>query len=354
MRNIICPKCGKPTEQLIDNVCSECYFKHFELAELPLVLHAKICSRCGALFDRGRWMDEGDLDEIVIQTVEAHLMVHDQADDIEIYIDHRKLTPYIYRIRVDVDAQIQGKTAHKELKCEVRIIREACDRCSRMSGGYFEGILQLRADGRIPSAEEIRLCKQIADNVVEKMRQKGDRLSFITDSIDLKEGTDLYVGSANTCRHICKGIIAKIGGSYSQSPTLFGQKDGKDIYRTTFAMRLPRFMPGDVIAYNDHVIEVINSGKHTRGLDLQDGSRFLEESEHLENATLIAHRNDAIKAVLVAIEENAIMVLHPSTYRTVTIKKPLFFNEPPGAEITVLNTEKGLFALPEDQIHTLE
>ncbi len=354
MRNIVCPRCGKQTEKLIDNVCPQCYFEHFELAELPLVLHAKICSGCGAVFDRGRWMDEGDLDDIVIRTVESQLMIHEQADDIDIYIEPRQLTPHLYRILVEVNARVKGKAVHKELKCEVRIIREACDRCSRISGGYFEGILQLRADGRTPSAEEVRLCKQIADSVVEKMRQKGDRLSFITDFIELKEGTDLYVGSANTCRHICKEIITKIGGSYSESPTLFGQKDGKDIYRITFSMRLPRFMPGDVIFFNERVIEVINSGKHTKGLDLQDGSRFLEQSDHLTTAVKIAHRNDAENAVLVAIEENAIMVLHPSTYRTVTIKKPLFFSGSAGAEIPVLNTEKGLFALPEDHIHTMD
>ncbi|WP_135606873.1 60S ribosomal export protein NMD3 [Methanococcoides sp. NM1] len=349
----LCPKCGAETKRLYKNVCRKCFLEQFTLAVLPLVLHTRICSRCNARFDRNKWRDEGDLEDIVIRTVEDELFVHDEADDVEIYINPREMTPHLYRVKVEIDAMVEGEPLHQELKAEVRIIREACDRCSRMAGGYFEAILQIRAANRIVTPEEIDACKLICANMVEKLWKKGDRFAFITDCIDSKDGADLYLGSANAARQICKNIVSEIGGTFSESPTLYSHKDGKDLYRITFSMRLPEFMPGDIILFKDSVIEIRNSGKNSKGIYLASGARFLEETEKLNGAIRIANRDDAVGAVLVAVEGDDIMVLDPSTYQTITLKKPMFFSSEPGSEIPVISTEQGLFALPEDSAHRL-
>ena len=345
MNSTVCPKCGKETQKLYDTVCKDCFFDQFHLAELPLVLHTKICSRCSANFDRGKWANIGNIEDIVTRCVEDALFVHKNAEDIEIDIEPRQLTPYMYRVYVKVDAVIMGEPIHQELHTEVRITREACDMCSRMSGGYFEGIIQIRGTNRIPTEDEKKHCITIAKNVVSQMQKKGDRLAFITDSIDLKDGADLYIGSNNTCRHICREIVEEMGGSFSESPSLFGQKDGKDLYRITFSMRLPEFMPGDIIRFKDRIIEVTNSARRINGIDLSNGSRFNAFPDEIKGAIRFASRSDAVKAVLVAIEDKDIMVLDPVTYKTVTIKKPLFLAAEAGAEIAVLRTEYGLFAL---------
>ncbi|NOR49010.1 MAG: NMD protein affecting ribosome stability and mRNA decay, partial [Methanosarcinaceae archaeon] len=140
-----CPKCGKETEKLYDNVCKDCFFENIVLAELPLVLHAKTCQKCGARFHRGKWVNMSNVENIVIQTVEDALSVHNLAENIEIYVEPRQLTPYMYRVRAEVDAFVKDEPVHQELNAEVRIVREACDMCSRISGGYFEGIMQIRA-----------------------------------------------------------------------------------------------------------------------------------------------------------------------------------------------------------------
>jgi len=350
MNFTICPKCGKETEKLYDSVCRDCFFERFHLAELPLVLRAKICSKCSAHFDRGKWVNIGNIEDVVIKNVEDALLVHDDAQDIEIYVEPRQLTPYMYRVHVEIDARVKDEPVHQELDAEVRIGREACDMCSRMSGGYFEGIIQIRATNRVPTEDEKKQSISIANSVVSRMQKKGDRLAFITDSLDLKDGVDIYVGSNNTSRHICRAIAAELGGSFSESPSLYGQKDGKDLYRITFSMRLPQFMPGDVMHIRDRVIEIKSSGKRINGIDLSSGSRFIASHDEIKGAVRIAHRNDAVMAVLVAIEGDDIMVLDPVTYKTVTIKKPLSFAAEPGTEIPVLNTGYGLFALSGEEI----
>jgi nonsense-mediated mRNA decay protein 3 len=345
MNSTVCPKCGKETAKLLGTVCKDCFFEQFRLAELPLVLHAKMCSKCNAHFDRGKWANIGNTEDVVTRCVEDALFVHRDAEDIDITIEPRQLTPYMYRVHVEVDAGIMGEPVHQELDTEVRITREACDMCSRMSGGYFEGIIQVRATSRVPTGDEKRQCIAIAKNVVRQMQKKGDRLAFITESIDLKEGTDLYIGSNNTSRQICRAIEEEIGGSFSESPSLFGQKDGKELYRITFSMRLPEFMPGDIIHFRDRIIEVTNSARRINGIDLSNGSRFNALPDEMKGAIRIARRSDAVPAVLVAIEDNDIMVLDPVTYKTVTIKKPLFLTAEAGDEIAVLRSEYGLFAL---------
>jgi len=352
MNYTLCPKCGKETEKLYDNVCKDCFFENIRLAELPLVLHAKTCTKCGARFNRGKWVNAGNAEDTVIRNVENALSVHDLAENIEIYVEPRELSPYMYRVRVEVDATVKDEPVHQELKTEVRIVREACDMCSRISGGYFEGIVQIRATNRVPTGDEKKRCIDIANDVVHRMQKKGDRLAFITDSLDLKDGADLYIGSNNSGRHICRAIIVEMGGSFSESPTLFGQKDGKDIYRITFSMRLPEFMSGDFIHFKDKVIQIKSSGKRTIGIDLSTGSRFIATADEMKGATHTASMADAVMTVLVAVEDNAIMVLDPYTYETVTIKKPVSFAAQAGSEIPVIKTEYGLFALSGE--HALE
>ncbi len=285
-----------------------------------------MCSGCGARYTRGKWEDFGNIDDIVIKTTEDALLVHQSAQEIEIYIEPRALTPYLYRARVEVDAIVIDRLFHKELETEVRIIREACDMCSRISGGYFEAIVQIRATDRNPEDNEKKRCEEIADDVLKRMRLKGDRMAFISNTSEVKEGIDLYIGSANAARHICKEVNSQLGGRFSESETLQGRKDGKDMYRVTFSLRLPKFMKSDIIEYKDKIIEIRKFGKKVTGTDIQTGARFTADPHEVDDAKLISKKKDLPITTLVAIENDDLMVLDPDTYETVTIKKPPIFN----------------------------
>lgn len=350
MNSVTCPKCGKESEILLDSVCKDCFFETFKLIELPLVLHVRICSNCGAYFQRSKWGDIGNLEEVVLKAVEDALFIHNEAGDVEVYFEPREITPYIYIVRAEVDAIVRGEPVHAGAETEVRIQRTACDMCSRESGGYFEAIIQIRAAGRYPTEEEKRRCSTLARETMESMRKKGDRLAFISDVIEQKEGIDFYMGSMNASRQVCRLIVSELGGSFSESPTLVGMKDGKNLYRITFAVRLPEFRPGDVIRYRGRIIQIKSSGKKVNGISLEDGSRFISTPEELKGAEKVGNIADAVLTVLVSIEDNAILVLDPETYETVAIKKPVLFNAEAGSEIPVLKTPYGIFALAHSEI----
>lgn len=348
MTSTICPKCGNDTPVLLDGVCRDCFFENFVLAQLPQVIHTRICATCGARFTRGRWTDENDIESVVLKTVEDNLSIHEAAEDVEVCINPRQLTPHMYKVEVEVVATVQKETVTSELSSEIRIIRESCEMCSRMSGGYFEGILQIRATDRIPTEIEIETCLRIVDMTIDRMRAKGDRLAFITDTIRSKEGLDLYIGSVNSGRHICKAITEEIGGTFSESPSLFGQKDGKEIYRITFSMRLPRFVPGDIITIGSKKIVVKHMERKLTGTDLTDSSRFIATEDDIESAKHVGHVRDAVDAVLVSEEENELMILDPFTFRTANVKKPAGFSIREDEEIPVIRIEDTLFLLPPE------
>ncbi|WP_340818586.1 60S ribosomal export protein NMD3 [Methanolobus sp. WCC4] len=348
MNSTICPKCGKGTPRLFQGRCKSCFLENFTLAEIPQVLHAKICATCGARNVRNRWVNEGSLEDIVIQTAEDALFVHEMAGDIELYIEPHARTPYLYKVHIEVDANVLDEMFHQDLETEIRVVREACDMCSRISGGYFEAIIQIRAANRIPTDEEKNECLEIAAVVLERLCNKGDRLAFISSSLEIKEGTDLYVGSSNAARHICREITSRLGGTFTESASLQGMKDGKNVYRTTLSLRLPEFMPQDIIEHKGRVIEVRKFGKNVTGIDIETGSRFTGKADELEGATLLTKRKDLRKTMLVAIENDDLLVLDPDTYETVTIKKPVMFNAEAGTEIPVVKTEKGILAVPDN------
>src|ERR1035437_416223 len=269
MNSVTCPKCGIECSKLFNFVCRDCFFETFKLIELPLILHVSICSNCGAYFHKSRWENIGKIEDVLRSVVENVLLIH----------------------------------------TEVRIQRKSCDMCSRESGGYFEAIIQVRAAGRFPTYEENKRCSAISREVIESMKKKGDRLAFISEIRKQKEGLDLYIGSMRVSRRICRLIASKLGGSFAESPTLIGMRDGKNIYRITFAIRLPEFSPGDVVMFAGKIIYIKSSGKKVNGISLEDGSRFISTPEELKGAEKVANIEDAVLTILVSIEKNAILVL---------------------------------------------
>ncbi|WNY26732.1 60S ribosomal export protein NMD3 [Methanolapillus ohkumae] len=343
--DLICPECGKETDILVKNICRDCFSQKFNLFELPLVLHARVCPQCGAHYHKSKWNDFENIEEIVMLAAQENMLVQSGLQNVSVGMHPHPRSPYIYDVLVDMEAEVEGVKLYKDAKTEVRIKREACDMCSRRAGGYFEAIIQIRAGNRMPTKEEVNQSLHLINETMIHMLKKGDKLAFVTDSMTFKDGADIFIGSTNAGRHVCKRIIEVMGGSVSESYTLAGVKDGKEIFRTTFAMRLPEFKKGDVIFVDGKVVEVRNCAKRLTGVCLSDSSSYFTDSENLKDAKHLGNVADAQNAVLVDVEENAILILDPVTYETVTIKKPISFNSVPGSEIKVFRTEYGIFAL---------
>jgi len=346
MAILFCPKCGKDTDVFFEKICMECFTGSRTLIECPAVLYSRICPTCGSVFKKGRWASRDDEEKTIRECVSDSLIHDKEANDLKLTLTPKQLDYSRYRVHIDASARIKGAPIKTSLDTEIRISRETCDTCSRISGGYFEGIVQIRADKRIPTGEELKKCKEIAQDIASRSREKGERLAFIAQTLDIDEGIDFYVGVMKLGKQICRAIIDVFGGKFLEFPKLVGQKNGVDLYRITFALRLPEFVKGDIIGVGDKVIEVQNCGKHVSGIDLETGKRFMENFNDLMDVKKLGRRKDAVPAVLVADEGRTIQVMDPETYDSVTIKKPDFLSAEPGNEINIIKTAKGIFVVP--------
>ncbi|HTX44541.1 MAG TPA: NMD3-related protein, partial [Methanocella sp.] len=219
-----------------------------------------------------------------------------------------------------------------------------CETCSRMAGGYYEAILQIRAQDRFPNRKEVARCLKIADTVIAHAEKAGDRLAFVTDIQELPEGTDIYMGSTACSRQIARAIVDEFGGTVQESPKLVGEKDGKGLYRVTFAVRIPNIVPGDIVRMYGNPVVVEKVGKRIGGTDLATGNTTSILSE--EKLEKLSDRSKAIKTVLVSEDAGSVQILDPISYVPLTIKKPTFLNKAPGEDVWVVKIADGVFLLP--------
>ena len=347
VRTLFCPECGKETSELHDNRCKECFLSTLTLITCPSVLKIRVCPVCGAHFTAGKWVRETNPRDVLSHEITESILLHPNANHEELNISEEELDQSRFLVHVTVNAVVSGLNATATVDVEIRVKKETCDTCSRIAGGYYAGIVQLRAKNRIIREKEVDQCIKIADHLFNKLTEKGDRFAFVSKVEELKEGVDLYIGSATSCKQVCRAIIRELGGSYTTSPSLVGRKDGEDLYRITCAMRLPEFIRGDIIATPDTVIEVAHQDKQIHGTDLIDGHKVSVSAGTNTPAVKIGSRNDATITVLVAIEGDTVQILDPETYKTILLKKPAFLSEEAGNEVDVVKTNKGIFLLPE-------
>lgn len=289
-----------------------------------------------------RDFDEAIAEDITTAAADA-VLVHGDAEDVDVSVELHKLTESLYNADVAVEAMVHGLAMASSCQIEIRIKYESCTRCSRVSGGYYEGIIQIRAQNRKFNESELEQCVGIVQEVFSNAFRKGDDIAFISKEETVKGGIDLYVGSKPASRQACNAIIAKFGGTFAESQKLVGQKEGKDIYRVSFSMRLPEFIRGDIVLADGKVLEIHKFDKNVTGIELEDGTRIVSKFKHVEK---IGDRKNARKAVMTMIEGDTVQLLDPDTYIAVTIKKPMFLNAEPGSEVDIIKTLHGMYLLP--------
>lgn len=180
---------------------------------------------------------EDDVLDLAISLVKSQLTINPVAEDVRTIFEPEMLGENAVKVHIHVDAVVKGESTFREHDAMVRIKKESCDRCRRIAGGYYAAIVQVRAEGRFPTPEERSKSKKIAQDVIRRV-QKSDRMAFISNVEELKEGIDIYVGSTKLGRQISKAIATELGGAFSESAKLVGRKDGKNQYRVSYAVRL--------------------------------------------------------------------------------------------------------------------
>jgi nonsense-mediated mRNA decay protein 3 len=334
IKDNFCPKCGKQTDN--EGLCNECMIgnmKWFTCDNRVLSTH---CPSCGAIKQVNTWSDTTrERDELGPDVARSAVHFHEDVRKPSIDVSIIDLTQNRSRANLVIKGILYKKPV--EGSCSVEIIwhKEQCDRCNRISGSYYEGIVQVRAEGRTPSSFETQMAAGIAQQVEDLLQAGGERLSFISEITETRDGLDVTVGSQHIGHQISQQIIAQLGGRYTTHPKLVGEKAGRQLFRITYSVRLPRYQKFDVIVIKGRYLEIERvESHHIRGFDLMDGTSKSIREDDIERQ--IGNARNARSALVAYVDAGAIGLLDPDTCNTVEIRKYNWIQAEAGQHLAIL------------------
>ena len=117
--------------------------------------------------------------------------------------------------------EVDGERVSFNRTLDYKITHETCQRCYRISSGYYEALVQLRGNkGRI-------------DNLIAKITKYLQRRGGFIAKIEVaKDGKDVYVSDKLMMNTFFKDYNIKPARSFR----LYGEKRGIRLYRNTYAL----------------------------------------------------------------------------------------------------------------------
>ena len=207
---------------------------------------------------------------------------------------------------------LYGQEVHANAVIEIVWQKEQCNRCNRISGSYYEGLVQVRAQDRKLLPHESLLAQQIATEVENGMQAGGDRLSYISEMEETREGLDITIGSQQIGLAISQAVVQRLGGRYSTHPKLIGEKAGKKLFRITYSVRLPRYIRGDVVRIGRGYGQIMQiEGQYIRYLDLANGQARSAKEDDFN--ILIGNVRDAADALIAYVDGDILGIIDPGS-----------------------------------------
>ncbi len=207
---MICPLCGarEGEKPFIGPVCVDCYKLK---CTFPSQVYLDVCSHCGKVRLYGKWVDATD------EMIEKWVLKRCKGKDKPVAYDEERSTLIF---------EIEGRRIERSLK--IRWNKKVCPQCCKISGGYYEAIVQLRGSKH--------RVKKWLRRLLYLLRKR----TFISQVEELKEGIDIYVGESKAV----VAVLKDLGFKYEISRKLHTMKQGKRLYRTTFLLRFDKKKKG--------------------------------------------------------------------------------------------------------------
>lgn len=342
-REQLCVECGAQVPALIGGACPACFIAKTPLLDAPAVLDVEVCAHCDARHVGAHWVDPEEglgLDWIREEATRAAVKAHARVAGPVLTITERAHDERNFTHHLHLRGSIEGVdvTFEQDLTCRMR--RGVCDRCSRMFGGYYAAIIQLRATDRDVRDHELRRAHKIVGDELDRQRASGNRESFLTKSGAVPGGFDYYLGDIEGCRAIARVLADKLGAVVEEHAKLSGRQEGEDIYRVTFRVRVRLFAPGDFALYRDELVQFQTA---TRGraliVNLADRRSNKVDEEELKR---MGGPEILREAVLVSQDPVHLQIMDPVSYKTQDVPRPAGY-EATGDTVWVLRHEERLY-----------
>ena len=341
---MFCVECGKDGPIFRDGVCLDCYLKTHSFTKGVELIDIPTCSHCNSFKYKNTWTSEifGD---VLKRFIKNNFQISKKLKKIDINTECKEEKELI-NCKVYITGYIDDHEITEEHNTKIRLKKTVCDVCSKRFGGYHEAIIQIRAEKRNLSQEEIDELIIYVENLVENIKAKGNRSLFITDMGKEHGGVDFYLSDKGSALTIINKIHDSFGGEIKKSSKNIGMKDSKQVYRLTYLVRLPVFRKGDFISYKNsyyYVRSISKSKMHI--MNLIDWSKQILDIKQIKNLNVIG-RDELVKdMILINQKEDEVQIMDENNYKIIIVKKPKKINFS-SEKIKVITIENQVFLFP--------
>ena len=320
---MFCVECGSTDKKMVGNICIDCFLKDFQMIELPERIEVQICSHCNSKLEEGKWSEEFiPEEEIIYRALERNIKISDEVSNeiINLEIDQMKGT--IASCYVEVVGEVEGTQIEETQETEVKILKTVCPTCSKLQAGYYEAVIQFRADSRDIKKEEYEKADEVVERTLIKQSKK-DKLAYCPQIAKLKEGYDYYIGSLKTGRKVAEALKDEFGGTIKESPRLISEdkSTGKGLYRIWISVRIPEFELGDIIRYENKLLQVNDVDKNrVTCTDIKDSKKHSIPLKHMEEIELVKKQDEIETTTIISKSPKTIQILDPVDYSAVDLE----------------------------------
>ncbi len=319
---MFCPRCGSEDQELYEGICTSCFVKEAKIITIPQDLEVTICAHCSSLLKGIKWEDsELSEEELVTLAVMENYETPSYVQDLEVSVEILTIRGSIYECIIHAEGNVMGTMIIEEHTTNVKIKKDVCPDCSKYASGYFESVIQIRADKRFPSTKELQTVDQIIRAKIGSLSVKN-RMAYVSDVSVIKEGVDYYIGSYKAARKLTTAVKDVMGGVVQESPRLVGRDKsrGKDLYRIWISIRLPDFQKDDFIEYENRKGQVKGfDGKKILLNDLESQDVWSVLWREYNKIKVVARSSDIKTTSVTSKTPLTIQILHPDTYQPVDI-----------------------------------
>jgi nonsense-mediated mRNA decay protein 3 len=321
---MFCVKCGREG-RTYSALCAECFLQSNRFTGVPEFLDLNICAHCDDYLMGKRWKHYDDEVEAVKDYTAESIERRPDARVSALEVEAERMDAKHYRVHVVATLLHDDLEIVEELDTTVRVHRNVCPKCNKIQGNYFESIVQIRPSGRRFSDEERETVLNRALAHVESAA-KDSRDAFLAKVTEEHGGYDLYVSTVSLGKMLSRNLVSTYGAEYKESSSLQGQKDGHDVYRVTYLVRLPPYRVRDILLIHGRLYLVHSTGPQSAKLrDLKSNEFLTVANQELRDANVIGTKGDVMDAVVLTETDREYQIMHPVTYKTVEIKRPRNF-----------------------------
>ena len=318
---MFCVECGNDVTIFRNGVCFSCYLKATQFSKGPAILDIIMCPRCSSYKYKNTWVEES-FDAILKRYIKDAFTVSPELKHIEIQTQCKE-QERILACMVFISGSLEDQTITEQHPLTVRIRHNTCEICSREAGGYYEAILQIRAEQRKFTDAELHALRSAVETMVGQYQVSGKRGLFITDIAEKREGLDFFLSEKGTAFSIAKRVQEQFGGDFKQSASSAGMKDSRQVYRMTYLVRIPAYRKGDFFSFDNSFFLIVSLHENkVRALELSTWTEKVIDGKDIQPSRIYGGKELVREMIVVSQSKNEIQLMDPKTYSTVEIRKP--------------------------------